>query len=112
MVEGRFPVQYVIRPQKKDYIDYRGYAGRIASGTFRPGDSVKALPSGITTKIKAIDFYGDELDEATKSQSVTIRLTDDIDLSRGGMIVPEGKDPLSATCLWPICAGSTKNRLT
>ncbi len=94
MVDGRFPVQYVIRPQKKDYIDYRGYAGRIASGTFRPGDNVKALPSGISTRIKAIDFYGVELDEAVKSQSVTIRLTDDIDLSRGGMIVPEGKEPV------------------
>ena len=94
MADGRFPVQYVIRPQKKDYIDYRGYAGRIASGVFKPGDNVVALPSGITTKIEAIDFYGEELDEAVKSQSVTIRLTDDIDLSRGGMIVPEGKEPI------------------
>jgi sulfate adenylyltransferase subunit 1 len=94
MPDGRFPVQYVIRPQKKDYIDYRGYAGRIASGVFKPGDNVVALPSGITTKIEAIDFYGEELDEAVKSQSVTIRLTDDVDLSRGGMIVPEGKEPI------------------
>ena len=54
-VDGRFPVQYVVRPQSKEYHDYRGYAGRIASGTFQPGDHVAVLPSGFTSRIKSID---------------------------------------------------------
>jgi len=93
MTDGRFPVQYVIRPQQKDYHDYRGYAGRIASGIFKPGDKVKVLPSELTTEIKAIDFYQEEIDEALPSQSVTIRLANEIDISRGGMIVHQGNEP-------------------
>ena len=93
MEDGRFPVQYVIRPQQGRHIDYRGYAGRVSSGIFRPGDKVKILPSEITTEIKAIDFYKDEIDEALPQQSVTIRLTDEIDISRGDMIVHAGKIP-------------------
>jgi sulfate adenylyltransferase subunit 1 len=93
MVDGRFPVQYVIRPQQKDHHDYRGYAGRIASGIFKPGDKVKVLPSELTTEIKAIDFYQEEIDEAMPSQSVTLRLANEIDISRGGMIVHQGNEP-------------------
>ncbi len=94
ITDARFPVQYVIRPQQTDFIDYRGYAGCVASGVFKPGDSVKVLPAGISSKILAIDFYDQQIDMALPSQSVTIRLTNDIDLSRGGMIVPENNLPV------------------
>lgn len=89
----RFPIQYVIRPQSKEYHDYRGYGGRIASGIFRPGDRVKVLPKGITTRVKGIDFMEESLDMARAPQSVTLTLEDDIDISRGDMIVGENKAP-------------------
>ncbi|KPK15347.1 MAG: hypothetical protein AMJ62_09565 [Myxococcales bacterium SG8_38] len=79
----RYPVQYVIRPD----LDYRGFAAEVASGVIAKGDEVVALPSGRTSKVKAIDTYDGELDEAFAGQSVTIRLTDEIDISRGDMIV-------------------------
>lgn len=88
-LDARFPVQYVIRPQSLEFHDYRGYAGRMASGTFRVGDRVKVLPSGFTTTIKAIDFWTDHLDSITAPQSGTIILEDDLDVSRGCMIIPE-----------------------
>lgn len=91
--DGRFPVQYVIRPQQKQYIDYRGYAGRVASGVFKPGDKVKVLPSGFESKVKALDFYTREVDEILPLQSATIRLEDEIDISRGDMIVHADKLP-------------------
>ncbi|HAN00154.1 MAG TPA: sulfate adenylyltransferase [Marinilabiliales bacterium] len=104
MADGRFPVQYVIRPQQKDHHDYRGYAGRIASGVFKPGDKVKVLPWELASEIKAIDFYGEELDEALPSQSVTVRLTNEIELSRGGMIVHQGNEPtISNTFSADVC---------
>jgi sulfate adenylyltransferase subunit 1 len=104
MNDGRFPVQYVIRPQQKDHHDYRGYAGRIASGVFKPGDKVKVLPSELNTEIKAIDFYKEEIDEALPSQSVTIRLSNEIDISRGGMIVHQGNEPtISNSFTLDIC---------
>ncbi len=93
MADGRFPVQYVIRPQQKAFIDYRGYAGRVAGGIFKPGDDVTVLPSQRTSKVKAIDFYNNEIDEALPMQSVTIRLTDEIDISRGDMIVHSNNMP-------------------
>lgn len=89
----RFPVQYVIRPHAKELHDYRGYSGKIASGVFRPGDKVKVLPSGLTSTVKSIDIYKDSLDIAFAPQSVTLTLTDDIDISRGNMIVGENKEP-------------------
>jgi len=92
-VHQRFPVQYVIRPQSKAYPDYRGYAGRIASGVFKPGDQVKVLPSGISSKIKSIDFMKENLEVAYAPQSVTLTLDDDIDIGRGDMIVGENKAP-------------------
>jgi len=91
----RFPVQYVIRPLREEYHDYRGYAGRIAGGVFKPGDKVTVLPTGIHTKIEAVDTMGDSLDYAFPPQSVTLRLTEDIDISRGDMIV--GSDDMPKT---------------
>lgn len=92
-IDARFPVQYVIRPMKNEYHDYRGYAGRIAGGIFRVGDKVKALPSGFTSTIKAIKTMDADLEEAFAPQSVTILLEDEIDISRGDMIVRENNVP-------------------
>ncbi|HPD95685.1 MAG TPA: GTP-binding protein [Tenuifilaceae bacterium] len=89
LLDARFPVQYVIRPQSAEYPDYRGYAGRVASGTFKVGDKVKVLPSGFSSVIKEIDFWQDSLDSITAPQSGTIVLEDDLDISRGCMIIPE-----------------------
>lgn len=83
----RFPVQYVVRPQAKDWHDYRGYAGRIVSGSVKVGDAITVLPSGFSSTVKTIDFYKDTLQEAIAPQSVTLTLNDDIDISRGDMLV-------------------------
>ncbi len=92
-IDCRFPVQYVIRPQQTEHHDYRGYAGRIAGGIYKPGDKVMILPSGFTTTIKSIDTFEGEVSEAFAPMSVTIRLTDEIDISRGDMIVRENNIP-------------------
>ena len=92
-VDCRFPVQFVIRPQSKEYPDYRGYAGRIEGGVFKPGDEVSVLPSGFTSKIKAIDTFDGEVGQAFSPMSVCITLEDDIDISRGDMIVRENNKP-------------------
>lgn len=84
--QGRFPVQYVIRPQTDALHDYRGYAGRISSGVFRKGDAVTILPSALTSTIKAIEFAEQEIEEAQAPQSVILHLADDVDVSRGDMI--------------------------
>ena len=83
----RFQVQYVIRPQTPELHDYRGYAGRIASGIYRKGDPVKVLPSGRESRIDRIEIAGVEVEEAFADQSVVMLLTDDLDISRGDMIV-------------------------
>lgn len=93
LVDCRFPVQYVIRPQSNEYHDYRGYAGRIAGGIFKPGDKVMVLPSGFMSTIKSIDTYDGPITEAFAPMSVTIRLEDEIDISRGDMIVRENNVP-------------------
>ncbi|MGW7528795.1 sulfate adenylyltransferase subunit 1 [Streptomyces sp. NPDC054783] len=85
---ARLPVQYVIRPQTSRHPDYRGYAGQIASGVLRVGDAVTVLPSGRTSTIEAIDALGRAVDTAWAPQSVTVRLADDIDISRGDLIAP------------------------
>lgn len=90
---GRFPVQYVIRPQTAEHPDYRGYAGQVASGVLRVGDAVTVLPSGRTSTIEAIDALGQAVDVAWAPQSVTVRLSDDIDISRGDLIVPTAATP-------------------
>jgi sulfate adenylyltransferase subunit 1 len=83
---ARFPVQYVIRPQSAEHPDYRGYAGQLASGVLRTGDEVTVLPAGITTTVAGIDVLGEERDIAWAPQSVTVRLAEDIDISRGDLI--------------------------
>jgi sulfate adenylyltransferase subunit 1 len=88
-------VQYVIRPQSDKYHDFRGYAGRIASGVFKPGDRVTVLPSGLPNRIRTIEMMDQQLEKAFAPMSVLITLEDDIDISRGDMIVGENKAPQS-----------------
>ncbi|WP_406302433.1 GTP-binding protein [Streptomyces sp. NBC_00885] len=90
---ARLPVQYVIRPQTAEHPDYRGYAGQIAAGTFRVGEQITVLPAGRTSKIAGIDLLGESVDIAWTPQSVTLLLEDDIDISRGDLIVPSGDAP-------------------
>lgn len=104
-VDARFPVQTVIRPQSEEFRDYRGYAGRVSGGVFRKGDDITVMPSGFTSKIKSIDTYSGELEEAFAPMSVSITLEDDIDVSRGDMIVrsnnkPEAKQDLEVMLCW------------
>ncbi len=93
-IDARFPIQYVVRPQSDTHHDYRGYAGRIASGVFKKGDEVLLLPSGFTSRIQRIDTYDGPIDEAWPPLSVTILLEDAYDLSRGDMIVREHNQPV------------------
>lgn len=90
----RFPIQYVIRPQSDQFHDYRAYAGRLASGTIKVGDKVTILPSFTESTVKGIDEGQNTLDEAFAPQSVAIRLNDNVDVSRGDMIVKSDKLPL------------------
>ncbi len=92
-IDARFPVQYVVRPYNDDFHDYRGYAGRVAGGVMKKGDRVMLLPSGFTTTIEKIDTMDGELEEAYPPMSVTVLLKDDLDLSRGDMIVRENNQP-------------------
>ncbi|NJY63934.1 GTP-binding protein [Salinimicrobium sp. CDJ15-81-2] len=92
-IDARFPVQTVIRPQNEKYRDYRGYAGRIASGIYRVGDEVAVLPSGFSSKIRSINAGKQEVEEAYAPMSVAITLEDDIDVSRGDMIVKKNNQP-------------------
>lgn len=89
----RFPVQYVIRPQSDDLHDYRGYAGKIVSGIYRKGDHVTVHPSGVQSRIKAIEIGGKEVIEAVAPQSVVLHLEDDIDISRGDLITATEQPP-------------------
>jgi len=93
LIDCRFPVQYVIRPQRDDFHDYRGYAGKVAGGVFKPGDEVVVLPSGFTSRIAHIDTYDGPVAEAFPPMSVTIRLEDEIDISRGDMLARPGNQP-------------------
>ena len=86
-VDSRFPVQWVIRPHSDEYHDFRGFSGRVAGGVFKVGDEVTILPSGFSTKIKKILKGNEEIDEAFHPLSVTFLLEDEIDVSRGDMIV-------------------------
>jgi len=102
---GRFPVQYVIRPLSAEYPDYRSYAGRISGGYFKKGEKVVALPSGLGSTIKSIDTFNESHDKLSSGESVAIVLEDDIDVSRGDMIVPAGALPIAtneieATICW------------
>ena len=90
---GRFSVQYVIRPQTEDLHDYRGYAGKISSGTWRKGDTITVLPSGLTSRINSIETGGREVDSAIAPQSVILQLADDVDISRGDLLVNGDRPP-------------------
>jgi bifunctional enzyme CysN/CysC len=105
LVDVRFPVQYVIRPQTRDHADHRSYAGTIASGVMRPGDEVVVLPAGKTTRITEIEGPSGPLTEAFASMAVSISLADDIDISRGDMIARPNNQPhvtqdFDATVCW------------
>lgn len=104
-IDNRFPVQSVIRPHKIGYQDFRGYAGRIDGGVFKPGDKVKVLPSGFNTTIKTVELNGEQLSEAFAPMSVTMTLNDEIDISRGDMLVRENNVPeitqdIEVLCTW------------
>ncbi|GAA0940469.1 sulfate adenylyltransferase subunit CysN [Nonomuraea longicatena] len=96
LVDVRFPVQYVIRPHKTEYHDYRGYAGQVAGGVLKPGDEVMHLPSGLTTRIASIDTFDGPVEEAFPPMSVTLRLEDEIDISRGDLICRPNNQPTVA----------------
>ena len=96
LVDVRFPVQYVIRPQSNDHRDYRGYAGQVAGGVLKAGDEVMVLPSGFTTTIEAIETADGPVAEAFPPMSVTVRLADEIDVSRGDMICRPHNQPAVA----------------
>jgi sulfate adenylyltransferase large subunit len=105
LIDVRFPVQWVIRPQSDEHHDYRGYAGMVAGGVLKPGDDIIVLPSGLTSKIASIDTYDGPVDEAFYPMSVTLRLEDDIDVSRGDMICrvhnqPTAGQDLEAMICW------------
>jgi bifunctional enzyme CysN/CysC len=115
LVDCRFPVQWVIRPRSDAHHDFRGYAGTIAGGVFKPGDEVVVLPSGFTSTITSIDGPQGPVDEAFPSMSVVLRLADDLDISRGDMICRPHNQPsvgqdLDATVCWmterPLTAGA------
>lgn len=93
LTDGRFPVQLVIRPQAAELHDYRGYAGKIISGVYKKGDKIIVQPSGIESTIKAIEIGGKEIDEAFAPQSVVMHLEDNVDVSRGDMIVHRDNQP-------------------
>jgi bifunctional enzyme CysN/CysC len=116
LIDARFPVQYVVRPMSHDFHDYRGYAGEVASGIFRPGDEVVVLPTGFTSTIAGIDEYGGAIPEAFPPMSVSIRLADDLDVSRGDMLCRPNNTPtvtqdIDAMVCWfsdrPLRVGGT-----
>ena len=93
LVDCRFPVQYVVRPMTEKFHDYRGYAGRVSGGIFKSGDEVTLLPSGFRSKVRSVDTMDGSVEEAFAPMSVCITLEDDLDLSRGDMIVRENNQP-------------------
>ena len=97
LVDARFPVQYVIRPQTREHADHRSYAGTVASGIMRPGDEVVVLPSGKTSRITAIEGPEGAVAEAFPPMAVSISLADDIDISRGDMLARPQNQPVAAT---------------
>ena len=93
LIDNRFPVQLVIRPQSRQHHDYRGYAGQVATGEFRPGDEVVVLPYGMTSRIRQIDTYDGPIEAAVPPLSVTMLLEDDLDIGRGDMICRPHNQP-------------------
>jgi bifunctional enzyme CysN/CysC len=116
LIDARFPVQYVVRPMSHEHHDYRGYAGQVASGMSRAGDEVVVLPTGFTTTVAGIDHYDGPVDQAFPPMSITIRLADDLDVSRGDMLcrphnMPQVTQDVDAMVCWfseqPLRAGAT-----
>ena len=112
---SRFPVQYVIRPQTDELHDYRGYAGKIISGVYRVGDKVTVLPAGIETTVSRIEHNRQDVQQAQAPQSIVLHLADDVDVSRGDVIVPADDHPklsneLDVLLCWmdskPLLAGN------
>ncbi|RME72650.1 MAG: sulfate adenylyltransferase subunit CysN [Verrucomicrobia bacterium] len=104
-VDPRFPVQWVVRPQTDEYHDFRGFAGRVAGGVFKPGDEIIALPSGFTSRIRDIHTFDGSVKEAFSPMSVTITLEDEIDISRGDMLakpnnMPQVTQDLEVMLVW------------
>jgi sulfate adenylyltransferase subunit 1 len=113
-IDCRFPVQMVIRPHTHEHQDFRGYAGRIEGGIFKPGDEVKVLPTGFTSKIKNIELDGEPIEEAFSPMSVTMTLEDELDISRGDMLVrpnnvPNVEQDLDVMVCW-MSTGSLRGR--
>ncbi|MGB3827963.1 MAG: GTP-binding protein [Ornithinimicrobium sp.] len=107
LIDTRLPVQFVIRPKSEAFHDYRGYAGQIAGGVLRKGDEVMVLPSGLTSTIAGIDVFDREVEEAFPPMSVTVRLSDDLDVSRGDMIcrpknAPRVSQDIDAMVAWMV----------
>ncbi|MHB2024510.1 MAG: elongation factor 1-alpha C-terminal domain-related protein, partial [Mycobacteriales bacterium] len=105
LIDARFPVQYVIRPASQAWPDYRGYAGTVAGGIFKPGDDVVVLPSGLPTKVASIQTADGAIAEAFPPMAVTMRLADDLDVSRGDMIArpqnaPHATQDVEAMLCW------------
>jgi bifunctional enzyme CysN/CysC len=111
LIDPRLPVQWVIRPQATSLPDYRGYAGRVAGGVFKPGDEVMVLPSGLTTTVAGIDTFDGPLEEAFPPMSVTLRLTDDVDVSRGDLICRPANRPAMGQDLDAMVAWMTEKPL-
>jgi len=115
LTNSRFPVQYVIRPQTEELHDYRGYAGKIISGIYKIGDAITVLPSGVKSKINLIELGGKPVEEAFAPQSVILHLEDDVDVSRGDVLVrdedlPQVEQQLEVLICWmdskPLTAGN------
>ncbi len=109
LIDARFPVQYVVRPKSDAHHDYRGFGGQVADGVLKPGDEVVVLPSGMTSTIEGIDLFDTEVPEAFPPMSVTVRLTDDVDVSRGDMIArvnnaPKPSQDIDAMVRWMTTA--------
>jgi bifunctional enzyme CysN/CysC len=117
LIDARFPVQYVIRPQRgtdHEFHDYRGYAGTVAGGVFKPGDEVVVLPSGFTTRVAGIRLAGGQVvDEAFPPQAVTLTLADDVDVSRGDLICrPHNRPFVSPDVDAMVCWFSERSSLS
>jgi bifunctional enzyme CysN/CysC len=96
LIDPRLPIQWVVRPKSSTYHDYRGYAGAVSGGVFRPGDEVTVVPSGLSTRIASIDSFDGPLEEAFPPMSVVMRLEEDLDVSRGDVICREHNKPTVA----------------
>jgi bifunctional enzyme CysN/CysC len=113
LIDARFPVQYVLRPYSDEFHDYRGFAGTVAGGVLKPGDPVMVLPSGFSSTIASIDTFDGPVDEAFPPMSVTVRLSDDIDVSRGDMLCrPHNQPHVGQDIDAMVCWMSEKASLT